>query len=145
LEKGSRKLENKIRTMELKSIVSISKLSAKDLFRKLSVVKNFEKIMPNNISKFDVLSSDSFIFGIKGMPTFQLKIIEKIESEKIILKSLKSKIDFYLEGYIKEVNDKNTQFHIEFKGQLNPMMEIMVKTPLQTFINDLSKNIANLN
>ena len=46
---------------------------------------------------------------------------------------------------VKEVNDKNTQFHIEFKGQLNPMMEIMVKTPLQTFINDLSKNIANLN
>ena len=145
MEKGSRKLENKIRTMELKSIVSNSELSAKDLFRKLSVVKNFEKIMPNNISKFDVLSSDSFIFGIKGMPTFQLKIIEKIESEKIILKSLESKIDFYLEGHIKEVNDKITQFHIEFKGQLNPMMEIMVKTPLQTFINDLSKNIANLN
>tara|TARA_B100001287_G_C22642704_1_gene510982 strand:+ start:1025 stop:1441 length:417 start_codon:yes stop_codon:yes gene_type:complete len=137
-------LENKIRTMELKSIVSISKLSAKDLFRKLSVVKNFEKIMPNNISKFDVLNSDSFIFGIKGMPTFQLKIIEKIESEKIILKSLESKIDFYLEGNIKELNDKNTQFYIEFKGQLNPMMEIMVKTPLQTFINDLSKNIVNL-
>ena len=73
-------LENKIRTMELKSIVSTSELSAKDLFRKLSVVKNFEKIIPNNISKFDVLSSDSFIFGIKGMPIFQLKIIEKIES-----------------------------------------------------------------
>ena len=69
--------------MELKSIVSNSELSAKDLFRKLSVVKNFEKIMPNNISKFDVLSSDSFIFGIKGMPIFQLKIIEKIESEKL--------------------------------------------------------------
>ena len=91
------------------------------------------------------MSSDSCIFGIKGMPIFQLKIIEKIESEKIILKSLESKIDFYLEGHIKEVNAKITQFHIEFKGQLNPMMEIMVKTPLQTFINDLSKNIANLN
>ena len=31
--------------MELKSIVSNSELSAKDLFRKLSVVKNFEKII----------------------------------------------------------------------------------------------------
>ena len=96
-----------------------------------------------NFKKFtyfekDILNDKENFFNLLFSKSF-------FESEKIILKSLESKIDFYLEGHIKEVDDKNTQFHIEFKGQLNPMMEIMVKTPLQTFINDLSKNIANLN
>ena len=71
--------------------------------------------MPNNISKFDVLSSDSFIFGIKGMPIFQLKIIEKIESEKIILKSLESKIDFYLEVILKKLMIKILSFTLNLK------------------------------
>ena len=131
--------------MELKSLISNSKLSAKNLFDKLSVIENFETLMPESVSKFELIDSESFLFSIKGMPTFKLKIEEKLTSKKIVLKSVESKITFYLIGFIKESDDKNSTFQIEFKGQLNPMMEMMVKTPLQTFIDDLSKNIKNLN
>lgn len=131
--------------MELKSLISNSKLSAKNLFDKLSVIENFETLMPESVSKFELIDSESFLFSIKGMPTFKLKIEEKLTSKKIVLKSVESKITFYLIGFIKESDDKNSTFQIEFKGQLNPMMEMMVKAPLQTFIDDLSKNIKNLN
>lgn len=131
--------------MELKSLISNSKLSTKNLFDKLSVIENFEALMPESISKFELIDSESFLFSIKGMPTFKLKIEEKLTSKKIVLKSVESKITFYLTGYIKESDDKNSTFQIEFKGQLNPMMEMMVKKPLQTFIDDLSKNVKNLN
>ena len=131
--------------MELKSLISNSKLSTKNLFDKLSVIENFETLMPESISKFELIDSESFLFSIKGMPTFKLKIEEKLTSKKIVLKSVESKITFYLTGYIKESDDKNSTFQIEFKGQLNPMMEMMVKKPLQTFIDDLSKNVRNLN
>ena len=131
--------------MELKSLISNSKLSTKNLFDKLSVIDNFEALMPESISKFELIDSESFLFSIKGMPTFKLKIEEKLTSKKIVLKSVESKITFYLTGYIKESDDKNSTFQIEFKGQLNPMMEMMVKKPLQTFIDDLSKNVKNLN
>ena len=131
--------------MELKSLISNSKLSTKNLFDKLSVIENFETLMPESISKFELIDSESFLFSIKGMPTFKLKIEEKLMSKKIVLKSVESKITFYLTGYIKESDDKNSTFQIEFKGQLNPMMEMMVKKPLQTFIDDLSKNVKNLN
>jgi len=131
--------------MELKSLISNSKLSTKNLFDKLSVIENFETLMPESVSKFELIDSESFLFSIKGMPTFKLKIEEKLMSKKIVLKSVESKITFYLIGYIKESDDKNSTFQIEFKGQLNPMMEMMVKTPLQTFIDDLSKNVKNLN
>ena len=131
--------------MELKSLISNSKLSSKNLFDKLSVIENFETLMPESVSKFELIDSESFLFSIKGMPTFKLKVEEKLMSNKIILKSTESKITFYLVGHIKELDDKNSTFQIEFKGELNPMMEMMVKTPLQSFIDDLSKNVKNLN
>ena len=131
--------------MELKSLISNSKLSTKNLFDKLSVIENFETLMPESVSKFELIDSESFLFSIKGMPTFKLKVEEKLMSNKIILKSTESKITFYLVGLIKELDDKNSTFQIEFKGELNPMMEMMVKTPLQSFIDDLSKNVKNLN
>ena len=131
--------------MKLKSLISNSKLSTKNLFDKLSVIENFETLMPESVSKFELIDSESFLFSIKGMPTFKLKIEEKLTSKKIVLKSVESKITFYLTGYIKESDDKNSTFQIEFNGQLNPMMEMMVRTPLQTFIDDLSKNVKNLN
>ena len=131
--------------MELKSLISKSKLSTKNLFDKLSVIENFETLMPESVSKFELIDSESFLFSIKGMPTFKLKVEEKLMSNKIILKSTESKITFYLVGHIKELDDKNSTFQIEFKGELNPMMEMMVKTPLQSFIDDLSKNVKNLN
>ena len=131
--------------MELKSLISNSNLSTKNLFDKLSVIENFETLMPESVSKFELIDSESFLFSIKGMPTFKLKVEEKIMSNKIILKSTESKITFYLVGHIKELDDKNSTFQIEFKGELNPMMEMMVKTPLQSFIDDLSKNVKNLN
>lgn len=131
--------------MELKSLISKSKLSTKNLFDRLSAIENFETLMPESVSKFELINSESFLFSIKGMPTFKLKIEKKLTSKKIVLKSVESKITFYLIGHIKESDYNNSTFQIEFKGQLNPMMEMMVKNPLQTFINDLSKNIKNLN
>ena len=147
-QNGGKILKNgtlKNKKMELKSLISNSKLSNKNLFDKLSLIENFEILMPESVSKFKLIDSESFLFSIKGMPTFKLKIDEKLTSKKIVLKSIESKIIFYLIGHIKESDDKNSTFQIEFKGQLNPMMEMMVKAPLQTFIDDLSKNVKNLN
>ena len=47
--------------------VTINK-SAEESFNFLTKVENFEKLMPENISKFEVLSDDTFLFALKGMP-----------------------------------------------------------------------------
>ena len=52
--------------------ISIDK-SSQDVFDFLSDVKNFEKLMPENISKFEVLDEDKFLFALKGMPEIILK------------------------------------------------------------------------
>ena len=130
--------------MKLISNISQINLIDKVLFDKLCLIENYKKIMPENVSKFEIIDEESFIFSIKGMPVIKLKISEKSMPLKIVLKSLDSKIDFSLTGFISKSDDQISSFHLEFDGNLNPMLQMMVKNPLQSFINDLSENIKNL-
>ena len=130
--------------MKLESKTSISNLSNLDLFKKLCNVDNYEKIMPQNISKFEIMSEDTFIFALKGMPSIKLKIGEKNYPNIIILNSVDSKIEFSLTANISENENNTSSFNLEFFGNLNPMMQMMVKSPLKTFIDELSSNINNL-
>ena len=57
--------------------ISVSK-SPEDVFDFLANVKNFESLMPENISKFEVLTEDTFVFALKGMPEIILKKKEVI-------------------------------------------------------------------
>ena len=127
--------------MKLESVKTVSELNNNLLFEKLCNVENFNKIMPQNISKFEIIDEYTFVFSLKGMPSLKLKIDEKENPNRIKLSSVDSKIVFSLTAHILE-NDNNTSlFYLEFSGDLNPMMVMMVKTPLQTFIDELSSNI----
>ena len=130
----------------MKLVSNISKIKINDslLFEKLCIIENFKKIMPENVSKFEIIDSNSFIFSITGMPSIKLKFGQKISHSKIILESLDSKINFTLTAFINKIDSSNTSFQLEFDGDLTPMIQMMVKTPLQSFINDLSVNASNL-
>ena len=47
--------------------------STSEVFGFLSDLKNFEKLMPENIIKFELLEKDKFIFALSGMPEIILK------------------------------------------------------------------------
>ncbi|MDB4148692.1 SRPBCC family protein [Flavobacteriaceae bacterium] len=130
--------------MKLNSTVSNINISDNKLFEKLVIVENFKKIMPENISKFEIIDSETLIFSLKGMPPIKLRIGEKKAPYSIILNSSESKIIFSLTAQIKKTGDNSCSFELEFNGDLNPMIQMMVKSPLQSFINDLSINTSKL-
>ena len=130
--------------MTLNSISNELKLSDQNLFYKLTDINNYEKIMPENISKFEIIDSTTLIFSLKGMPEIKLVFGEKISPSLITLNSSESKINFSLTAHINKIDENNCSFSLEFNGDLNPMIQMMVKTPLQSFINDLSNNISKL-
>ena len=130
--------------MTLNSTSNELKLSDQNLFYKLTDINNYEKIMPENISKFEIIDSNTLIFSLKGMPEIKLVFGEKISPSLITLNSSESKINFSLTAHINKIDESNCNFSLEFNGDLNPMIQMMVKTPLQSFINDLSNNISNL-
>jgi len=63
--------------MKLNSVITDLKISEKILFNKLCEIKNFKKIMPQNISKFEILDANTLIFSLKGMPAIKLVFGQK--------------------------------------------------------------------
>lgn len=123
--------------------VSVAK-SAEYIFNALSDIKNFEKLMPESIAKFEVTDESSFIFALKGMPEIKLKKKETIPHSKIILGAASDKLPFALTGNITAIDEDNSEVQLQFEGNFNPMMAMMVKGPIGKFIEALANNIHKL-
>lgn len=120
--------------------ISVDK-SPEDVFNFLTDIKNFESLMPENISKFEVLSEDTFVFALKGMPEIILKKKEVIPPNKIVLGAAGGKIDFSLVGHIIEKDNASSEVQLAFSGDFNPMMAMMIKGPISKFIETLATSI----
>ena len=120
--------------------ISVSK-SPEDIFNFLADIKNFKSLMPENISKFEVLDEDKFLFALKGMPEIVLKKKEVIPPNKIVLGAAGGKLDFSLIANITEVNATTSEVKLDFTGDFNPMMAMMIKGPISKFIETLATSI----
>ena len=114
--------------------------SDKEIFDYFTQLENFKELMPENTEKFEV-DGDSFKFGLKGMPEIRLVLKEKIPYSKIVLASASSKFPFTLEATIQAISDNESQVQLNFNGDFNPMMAMMIKNPLTKFVNTLSSNL----
>lgn len=130
--------------MNLESTKTSVSKSAQYMFDALSDVKNFKKLMPENISKFEVTGDDSFIFGLQGMPEIKLKMKNKIASSKIILGAASDKLPFTLTANIEAVAENSSSVQLLFEGEFNAMMAMMIKGPIGKFIETLSENMNKL-
>lgn len=123
--------------------VSVEK-SAHELFDLLSDVRNFEKLMPENIAKFEVIGDDSFIFGLKGMPEIKLILKDKVAPTKILLGAASDKLPFTLEADIMALSETSSNVQLRFEGEFNAMMAMMIKGPIGKFIETLAVNMPKL-
>ena len=129
--------------MKLESPKANVPKSQKEIFTFISDLNNFEQLMPESIQKFEV-DGDSFIFGLKGMPEIRLVLKEKNEFDSVVLTAASSKLSFTLTTKIDATSDTNSNVQLLFEGEFNAMMAMMIKKPLQKFINTLSDNISKL-
>ena len=130
--------------MELQSPkVSVPK-SPQYLFDQLTDVRNFEKLMPENIAKFEVLGDDIFVFGLKGMPEIKLKMKEKQAPNKVVLGAASDKLPFTLTADINGTAAETSDVQLYFAGEFNAMMAMMVKGPISKFIETLAENMGKL-
>ena len=127
--------------MNLESPKVTVQKSKEDIFKYLSKAENFKEIMPENIDKFEA-NDNSFLFALKGMPEIRLNLLEQESANKIVLSSASDKFPFTLTANIDEVEENSSDVQLFFDGKFNPMMAMMVKGPLQKFINTLIKNIG---
>lgn len=130
--------------MNLESQKVTVQKSAEYIFNELSQVKNFEKLMPENIAKFEVIDENCFEFGLKGMPEIKLVKKEAVPNSKIVLGAASSKLPFTLTANINEVSSDSTDIQLNFDGDFNAMMAMMIKGPISKFIETLAENMHKL-
>ncbi|WP_396188366.1 SRPBCC family protein [Flavobacterium sp.] len=118
--------------------------SASYIFNALTDVKNFEKLMPENIAKFEVIDENCFEFGLKGMPEIKLVKKDVTPHSKVVLGAASSKLPFTLTAQLDAVNEQSTDIQLFFEGDFNPMMAMMVKGPIGKFIETLANNMSKL-
>jgi len=127
--------------MRLESPKTTINKSAQETFEFLADVKNFEKLMPENISKFEVLDTDKFLFALKGMPEIVLKKKEAVAPNKVVLGAAGGKLDFSLTANITDTAPEQSQVELIFEGEFNAMMGMMIKGPINKFIETLVTNM----
>lgn len=137
-------LKQKNNIMNLESPKTNVEKSAEYIFNALSDIKNFEKLMPENIAKFEVIDENCFEFGLKGMP--EIKLVKKASTpnSEIILGAASSKLPFTLTAKIDAISENATDIQLFFEGEFNAMMAMMVKGPITKFIETLASNMNKL-
>lgn len=118
--------------------------SSQVVFHFLSNLENFEKLMPENIDKFEVLSEDRFLFAIKGMPEIVLQRKEQTPYSQIVLGAASDKLPFTLTADIAVISDEVSEVTLSFEGQFNAMMAMMIKHPITNFMGTLSENLEKI-
>ena len=128
--------------MKLNSKKVTVQKSPEKLCEYLSDVKNFESLMPENTSKFEVINEKAFVFALIGMPEIALEVKEINAPDQLILGAMSDKLPFTLTANITSKNDDSSEIELLFEGDFNPMMSMMIKSPITKFIETLADNLA---
>jgi hypothetical protein len=118
--------------------------SAQNVFTYLSDFRNFEKLMPSQVTNWQS-TADECSFTINGMATIGMKIIEKNPNSKITITSNgKVPFDFKLFVLIEEAGENKCIGQLTFESDMNPMLKMMVEKPLGNFFNMLAQKMKDI-
>jgi hypothetical protein len=119
--------------------------SDKDIFTFIGDFKNFQSLLPEDRVENFVASSENCSFRIKGMTDLGLRIDNKEEFSKIKMKSDgKVPFNFSMDVNIVSAGENQSEVFIEFAGDINPFMSMMIEKPLTNFFNMLVDKLATL-
>lgn len=118
--------------------------SAENVFNYLSDFRNFEKLMPSQVTNWTA-TSEECSFTINGMATIGMKIVDKAPFTKITINSHgKVPFSFQLFIFITKKDESNSIGQLVFESDLNPMLKMMVVKPLGNFFNMLAHKMKDI-
>ncbi|MCK4662508.1 MAG: SRPBCC family protein [Bacteroidales bacterium] len=115
----------------------------KVIYNFLSDFNNFKSLIPQDkISNWES-TEDTCYFNISGVGEFGMKITEKTPSSLIkISNSHNVPFDFNLWVQLKQVGENDTRIKLTIKANLNPMIKMVAKNPLQKMVDTIVDQLA---
>lgn len=110
---------------------------AKEVFEFLCDFTNFSLLIPDKVENWKA-TNDSSSFNIKGFGDFGMKIIERNPYTSIIInndEAISMPIKFIFKWEFNSKDESSVETSASFNLDINPMLSMMVKKPLNDFLN----------
>ena len=115
------------------------------IFDFITDFNNFKDLLPEDRVENYKVENDSCTFRIKGMTDLGLKLGHTERPEMVeMLSHGKVPFPFKMRVHIEEGSEGSSSVHIDFEGDINPFMKMMVEKPLTNFFNMLVDRLAQL-
>jgi|TARA_A100001015_G_scaffold222806_1_gene250906 carbon monoxide dehydrogenase subunit G len=128
--------------MKLESSIATVAKPIEDVFEQLTRASTYELLMPEEAS-FRTKDEKHFSFKLGSMPVIPLKLERQTPNTQIVMAADGGNVPFELHANLEAV-DGETKIQLVFEGNINPMMQMMVKKPLTQFLEALIANTGKL-
>lgn len=116
--------------------------SDKEVFEFLFDMNNYKELFPEEKIKNWTSTEENCLCEVKSMGKIGLKRVASTPNSLIYLDSEKAPFKFTLNLFINKVDDNSCNAHLEFEGEINPFMKMMVEKPLTDFFNGLVSKLV---
>ena len=130
--------------MEISKQTNILQFSSSKIYDFIINIDNYKTILGNEISDFEKLSVNQFKIKIGNMPKISLELVENRLSTSVKLLSNDSNLNFQICITVDSVDKNSSVVYVKFEGKFSTMIEMMIKNPLEKFINSLKNKVEEL-
>ena len=130
--------------MEISKQTNILQFSSLKIYDFIINIDNYKTILGNEISDFEKLSANEFKIKIGSMPKISLELVENRPSSSVKLLSNDSNLNFQIYITVDSVDNNSSVIYVKFEGKFSTMIEMMIKNPLEKFINSLKNKVEEL-
>ena len=118
--------------------------SSEKIYTYIIDINNYENILKNEIKSFDKISENEFKIKIGSMPGIKLILEKNLTDEYVKLISNDSKFNFSIIIYVNQISEKSSKVTVKFIGSFSSMIEMMIRKPLENFIESLKNKIEEI-
>ena len=130
--------------MEISKQTNILQFSSLKIYDFIINIDNYKTILGDEISDFEKLSVNQFKIKIGSMPKISLELVENRPSSSVKLLSNDSNLNFQICITVDSVDNNSSVVYVKFEGKFSTMIEMMIKNPLEKFINSLKNKVEEL-
>ena len=130
--------------MEISKQTNILQFSSLKIYDFIINIDNYKTILGDEISDFEKLSVNEFKIKIGSMPKISLELVENRPSSSVKLLSSDSNLNFQICITVDSVDKNSSVVYVKFEGKFSTMIEMMIKNPLEKFINSLKNKVEEL-
>ena len=130
--------------MEINKQTNILQFSSSKIYDFIINIDNYKTILGDEISDFEKLSVNKFKIKIGNMPKISLELVENRPSSSVKLLSNDSNLNFKICITVDSIDNNSSVVYVKFEGKFSTMIEMMIKNPLEKFINSLKNKVEEL-